>query len=140
MCDYSLMHAKSRPAVVGEQLVTKNFGTGTRGFCNESDPSVAVCLLPGTELGFGAPVKSHMRTLFERIFGQRKSAFEKIATFRQIDKDDRLTHHDALEFSNGEIVKVTNLIEGQRATVLQLPAAPKSEAEANEQKRLEVIA
>jgi hypothetical protein len=32
MCDYSLMHVKSRDARVGDKLVTRNFGTGTRGF------------------------------------------------------------------------------------------------------------
>jgi hypothetical protein len=31
-------------------------------------------------------------------------------------------HHDALEFPDGEIVLVTQLREGQHATVLQLPA------------------
>jgi len=31
-------------------------------------------------------------------------------------------HHDALELANGRIVLVTKLCEGQRATVLQLPA------------------
>src|SRR2546427_3401917 len=33
------------------------------------------------------------------------------------------THHDALEFPDGQIVLLTRLCEGQRATVLQLPAA-----------------
>jgi hypothetical protein len=32
MCDYSLHTAKSRPARVGDRLVTRNFNTGTRGF------------------------------------------------------------------------------------------------------------
>src|SRR6266849_2589585 len=32
MCDYSLQNVKSRPAAVGDKLVTHNFGTGTRGF------------------------------------------------------------------------------------------------------------
>jgi hypothetical protein len=31
-------------------------------------------------------------------------------------------HHDALEFPDGKIVLVTELCEGQRATVLQLPS------------------
>ena len=33
-------------------------------------------------------------------------------------------HHDALEFPDGQIVLLTLLYGGQRATVLQLPAAP----------------
>jgi hypothetical protein len=33
-----------------------------------------------------------------------------------------VAHHDALEFSDGQVVLVTRLCAGQRATVLQLPA------------------
>jgi hypothetical protein len=40
--------------------------------------------------------------------------------------DNPCTHHDALEFPDGQIVLVTHLREGQRATVLQLPAQPKN--------------
>jgi hypothetical protein len=36
-------------------------------------------------------------------------------------------HHDALEFPDGEIVLLTHLSEGQQATVLQLPADPKTD-------------
>jgi hypothetical protein len=41
-----------------------------------------------------------------------------------------LTHHDALEFSDGQIVRLTDLFEHQEATVLQLPAQPATAAEA----------
>ena len=58
MCDYSLHSVRTRPAKVGETLVTHNFGTGTRGFAAPEDCSVAVCVLPGTELAFEAPVPS----------------------------------------------------------------------------------
>jgi hypothetical protein len=34
-----------------------------------------------------------------------------------------VTHHDALEFPDGQVVLLTRLCDGQRATVLQLPAA-----------------
>jgi hypothetical protein len=45
---------------------------------------------------------------------------------------DPCTHHDALEFPDGEIVLLTHLCVGQRATVLQLPvqAQPLPAAEA----------
>ena len=36
--------------------------------------------------------------------------------------DNPCTHHDALEFPDGRVVLLTHLREGQRATVLQLPA------------------
>jgi hypothetical protein len=38
-----------------------------------------------------------------------------------------VTHHDALEFPDGQVVLLTRLCEGQRATVLQLPAAARPE-------------
>ena len=51
----------------------------------------------------------------------------KTAIFRQINLHNRATHHDALEFPNGEVVLLTLLEEGQQATVLQLPAAPREQ-------------
>jgi len=58
MCDYSLHAMASRPAKVGETLVTTTFPrTSTRGFAAEGEPGVAVCLLPGTELAFEQDVK-----------------------------------------------------------------------------------
>jgi hypothetical protein len=47
----------------------------------------------------------------------------KVARFRQIDMNDPHVQHDALEFPNGQILKVTQLVDGQIATVLQLPVA-----------------
>ena len=58
MCDYSLMHVKSRPASVGDKLRTSNFGTGTRGFAAPEDPTTAVCVMPGTELAFDREIAS----------------------------------------------------------------------------------
>ena len=46
------------------------------------------------------------------------------ARFRQIGLDYAAQHHDALEFSNGTIVLLTELVPGQKAIVLQLPAIP----------------
>ena len=58
MCDYSLHAQATRPAQVGETLITTRFrGTTTRGFASESEPDVAVCMLPGTELAFDDNVK-----------------------------------------------------------------------------------
>ncbi len=45
MCDYSLHSVRSRPAKVGDKLVTKDFGTGTRGFASVADLTTAVCVL-----------------------------------------------------------------------------------------------
>ncbi|HZD27230.1 MAG TPA: hypothetical protein VE251_00875, partial [Xanthobacteraceae bacterium] len=56
MCDYSLHNVKSRAARVGDKLTTRNFGTGTRGFAAQEDATMAVCVLPGTELAFSRDV------------------------------------------------------------------------------------
>jgi hypothetical protein len=63
----------------------------------------------------------------------------KTAIFRQINKDKIAVHHDALEFPDGRIVLLTTLREGQQATVLQLPADPKTAAEAQSQRRVAYI-
>jgi hypothetical protein len=132
MCDYSLHSIKSRPAKIGDQLTTRDFGTGTRGFAASEDPRVAVCVLPGTELAFAHEVKR----LPARLWPWRDSAIgHKTAIFRQINKDRVAAHHDALEFPDGEIVLLTMLAEAQQASVLQLPAEPKTAAEAEAQTR-----
>jgi hypothetical protein len=50
-----------------------------------------------------------------------------------------LAHHDALEFPNGQIVLLTDLFEGQEATVLQLPAQPAAAAEVAAQERVAYV-
>jgi len=119
MCDYSLLSVASRPAKAGDKLVTTSFPTSTtRGFAAVDEPAVAVCLLPGTELAFGEEIEWR-RPLFG-IF-QKKPRCGKLARFRQVNTERTDTHHDAIEFPNGQIVLLTDLHPGQRATVLQLP-------------------
>ena len=132
MCDYSLHSVKSRPAKVGDKLTTHDFGTGTRGFAASENPSVAVCVLQGTELAFAHEVKR----LPARLWPWHDSAIRhKTAIFRQINKEKVHAHHDALEFPDGQIVLLTFLLEGQQATVLQLPAEAKTVSEAEAQRR-----
>jgi hypothetical protein len=132
MCDYSLYSIKSRPAKVGDKLTTRYFGTGTRGFAASEDMNVAVCVLPGTELSFAEAVKCLPKGL---IAWRDKVIEHKTAIFRQINKDKVAAHHDALEFPDGQIVLLTSLSEGQQATVLQLPAAPRNAVESEAQRR-----
>jgi hypothetical protein len=124
MCDYSLHGVRNRPARVGEKLVTTDFGTGTRGFASPDDLKTAVCLLPGTELAFSSEVRYQGWTIAslirERLTFQTKTP-HRTAIFRQINVGT-VTHHDALEFPDGEVVLLTRLSRGQEATVLQLPA------------------
>jgi hypothetical protein len=135
MCDFSLQSVRSRPAKVGDKLVTRDFGTGTRGFADVNDLGSAVCLMPGTELAFA----SEVACLPTGLFGLGKKISYQTAIFRQVNKEKAATHHDALEFPDGRIVLLTWLREGQTASVLQLPAQPTTEAEAREQERVDFI-
>ncbi len=131
MCDYSLHHVSSRPARVADKLVTTELAnSSTRGFTavgelgaklviHDSPPGVAVCLLPGTELAFDDDVRYDRAFSF---FGKAR-VNHKVASFRQIDVNDPHVQHDALEFPNGQVLKLTRLVAGQTATVLQLPVA-----------------
>jgi hypothetical protein len=132
MCDYSLQSVKSRPARVGDKLFTRDFGTGTIGFAALDDNEVAVCVLPGTELSFASEARRASTGLFP---WRDKSLNHKTAIFRQINKARVAAHHDALEFPDGQIVLLTLMCAGQQATVLQLPAEPKTAAEAAAQRR-----
>ena len=59
MCDYSLMHVASRPAQVGDKLVSTRFHNSiSRGFAASGEPNVAVCVLPGTEIAFDEDVRT----------------------------------------------------------------------------------
>jgi hypothetical protein len=136
MCDYSLQSVKSRPAKVGDKLITRDFGTGTIGFAASDDNEVAVCVLPGTELSFTTEVRRSSNGLFA---WRGKLINHKTAIFRQINKGKVAAHHDALEFPDGQIVLLTLMCVGQEATVLQLPAEPKTPAEVAAQKRAAFI-
>ena len=125
MCDYSLHAVASRPAKVGDKLVTTEFNmTLTRGFSALNEPDVAVCLLPGTELAFEAEVYRHYGWLQALFLGKRRwNTAQKVGRFRQINLQNPNMHHDAIEFPDGRVLLLTDLRAGQRATVLQLPAS-----------------
>ncbi|MGA7490395.1 MAG: hypothetical protein WBW74_26035 [Xanthobacteraceae bacterium] len=136
MCDYSLHNVKSRAAKVGDKLTTRNFGTGTRGFAASEDAGTAVCVLPGTELAFSREVACNASGFLG--LGSRRMK-HRTAIFRQINKDQPRVHHDALEFPDGQTVLLTDLLEAQEATVLQLPAQSATAAEAKARERVVYI-
>jgi hypothetical protein len=73
----------------------------------------------GTELAFEREVRYDTGIVSSWNLGYR------VARFREINEDRSNVHHDALEFPDGKIVLLTQLCEGQHATVLQLPADPR---------------
>jgi hypothetical protein len=134
MCDYSLDFTASRPAKVGDKLVTTAFPTSlTRGFSAFGEPEVAVCLLAGTEVAFEDEVE------YDHPLGlsPKGRVTDRVARFRQIDRDRPNVHHDALEFPDGHVVLVHRLCQGQRAAVLQLPASPQSESKEDKREHID---
>jgi hypothetical protein len=109
----------------------------TGGFCAVGEPNVAVCLQPGTELAFDSEIE-----VPSGFWMRSKKLGANVARFRQVNEGCRTMHHDALELPGGRVVLLTRLTEGQRATVLQLPATVRLQAEgtpAQEAKRGELM-
>jgi hypothetical protein len=129
MCDYSLHLITSRPARVGDKLISTSFPhTITRGFASVDERNTAICLLPGTELAFEKEVRCETGMILSWGLGH------KVAKFRQVNQGQATVHRDALEFPDGKTVLLTQLCKGQHATVLQLPARTDVNADGAQQK------
>ena len=63
--------------------MTRDFGTGTRGFSAAEDLGLAVCVMPGTELAFAGEVAC----LPTGLLGQKTKTIHRTAIFRQVNKD-----------------------------------------------------
>ncbi|ALK11006.1 hypothetical protein [Blastochloris viridis] len=108
-------HIKTRLAEPGDELVLTTFGRhDLRGFAAADDPSVAVGLPPGSEIRFTEPVAC------EPSAGAAPTG-HRLARLRQVVIDNPCIHHDALEFGGTQLLLLTQLCEGQRATVVRLP-------------------
>jgi hypothetical protein len=116
MCDYSVQAVLTRDAKAGDQLVTKYFGYST-GFAACDDTICAVCCKEGTEIAFARGY-----ALIRGMPWYRKIR-SGVATFRKLDLKYEHMHHDALEFANGRIVRLSDLVVDQQASVLTLPVS-----------------
>jgi hypothetical protein len=140
MCDYSLMQFPNRLAVNGEELIVHRFLSGSIGLASAADLQqtseprngryrswwsalknwflcedercvTAVCIPPAARLVLhDSP--PHLRSKYG------VQAQEEV-TFMQLSADVN-TYRDALRFCNGQHVKLQELCEGQRITVLDL--------------------
>jgi hypothetical protein len=72
---------------------------------------------------------------YQTTFMLRANTGHTVAIFRQINRGALHVNHDALEFPDGEIVLLTDIYEGQHASVLQLPAQPTNAHEVEAQTR-----
>ena len=123
MCDYSLGLVASRPAKVGDELVKRSSRTPSREDSPQSESQTWQCAFYPARRS-RSKRKSSTSAFFAPFpimkFGRLE---KKVAQFRQINVGKPRVHHDALEFPDGETVLLTQLCEGQHATVLQLPAS-----------------
>ena len=125
MCDYSLAGVKTRPAKVGDKLVTQRIQPH-----NDARLRLSGRFEPLRFASSGNGVVLLRRSWRERVwFWNRNVIHHKTAIFRQLNLTNPNTHHDALEFPDGQVVLLTLLHEGQQATVLQLPASAGVKAE-----------
>ena len=143
MCDYSLSAVKTRDAAVDDKLTVYDFGTGTKGFAATAEiggdeKPAAVCVRPGTEIAFDAPIKAYTVNTnpYSCYNNAEPTEYPAVAVFAQVDKGTLLAHHDCLQFPDGQQVLLTRLVPGQTARVLQLPAAPTTPDEAKAQERV----
>src|SRR5690606_5845805 len=85
MCDYSLHGVATRPARVGDRLVSTSFPTAsfTRGFAALEARDVAVCLAPGTEIAFDRDVETDIGF----GFWTKQRIGRRLARFRQVNPD-----------------------------------------------------
>jgi hypothetical protein len=143
MCDYSLMAVPNRLAQEGEELVAHRFPTGSLGLAAAWDvkraatprprpprtiwawlvdffnpprmePVCAVCIPPGAKLRLK---DIPMRMQHEYCVGPLEDV-----TFTQISAQVN-SYRDAVRFTNGREVRLQELREGQRVTVLDLSSA-----------------
>lgn len=149
MCDYSLMALPNRLAQEGEELVTHRFPTGSLGLASAAeleraacrraapqtflnrvlsffdpphfDPVCAVCIPPGAILNLH-DVSAKMQLLFNI------GAAETV-TFTQLSAAVN-AYRDAVRFPNGKAVRLHELNEGMRFTVLDLSGAEELDLEA----------
>jgi len=102
------------PAKIGDKLVTTR--SSPCGFAPGGKPDGAVSLLSGTELEFDKDIKYYHRFSLLRF-----SRGYKTAKFRRFDTGASPDKRDAIEFPDGRLVMVAELVGGQTATVVQVP-------------------
>jgi hypothetical protein len=136
MCDYSLMCYQTRLAVEGEDLVLHRFPSGSKGLASPADlnrrSSVRRSLWAELKEFFGDPYASSIpavcippssRLIVRDIDKQMQQQYglrsEEMVVFTELTQAVN-TYRDALVFDNGRQIRLQQLPEGLRVTVLDL--------------------
>jgi hypothetical protein len=157
MCDYSLMAVPNRLAREGEDLVAHRFPTGSLGLASPADikriadppapaprsfwcavkdffnppktePVPAVCIPPGARL--------RLADIPARLQHDLGVGPVEDVTFTQLTAAVN-SYRDAVRFPNGREVRLQELREGQRVTVLDLSVAEELDLERLREERAE---
>ena len=133
MCDYSNEEQASRPAKIGDQLVTAGIGEfDCVGMVSLDEPDVAVCLLPGSRLKITGGVSVALQKKLQ-ISPTDHVTFEKRdVPAGQSDYSDSL-HFDS--HVSGELILLQDLPTGVGFEVLSVPA--QTDVPANRERELE---
>jgi hypothetical protein len=110
-------------------LVRSDFGIADEAAIHEIDHRLAQAIARVWRAGRLGGEPTHLRDLLNTALPRSETPAERVLE----------VHHDALEFPDGQIVLLTSLCQGQQATVLQLPVAPRTPEEAEEQNRVAVV-
>lgn len=113
MCDYSLEHYQSRPARKGEEYETTRFTSGSIGFIEPGNHSVAVCMSCDTRLALsGLPESLQARLAIPQAV---------TATFTRLDAG---LYRDGVRFDNGKSVSLQELGPGVKAVIVDALVEP----------------
>ena len=151
MCDYSLMHFPNRLASEGEELLVHRFPSGSLGLASPADvnakrrePScgrarsfwaslkeffdapqrceiTAVCVPPGAQL--------MLEDIPERLCKQYGLEAQEEVRFEQLTQASNV-YRDGVVFRNGTKLRLQQLLEGQRVTILALSSSAQQELSA----------
>ncbi|HWB97939.1 MAG TPA: hypothetical protein VG672_14590 [Bryobacteraceae bacterium] len=137
------MAIPNRLAQEGEELVAHRFPTGSMGLASPADLRRTVCLSARKPQGFWAAVKNffdppkvqptpavcippgarlRLRDISTRIQSELGVSADEEVTFTQLNATAN-SYRDAVRFHNGRELRLQELREGQRVSILDLSLA-----------------
>jgi len=140
MCDFSLMHFPNRLATEGEDLLVYRFSSGSLGLASPADLKKTADETPQKPLSFWATVKELINppcqcptpavcvppgarlmvwNIPDALRSKHKLQADEDVRFEQLTAAPN-TYRDAIAFRNGTTVRLQDLCEGLRITVLAL--------------------
>jgi hypothetical protein len=147
MCDYSLEMIKSRAAADNEDIVIKQFNTGSKGFVDPVDADCAVCVKSGAELTIFLPDRDYnVVVLGDNPVGETTHLSGELSVvFHTLPKPAFSMYHDGVILPDGRWMSMQALPTGTRAVItkalpIELTEAAKGEVAFKEEDRIADVA